>query len=168
MAREKLIKLGDRIGLIDGYEYTGTIVKLSEYEIAVRIDSPLSSVITLRIPINCREKWGLAFLLDNEYYCTSEGVDAATELLMRIAEEEDVIMSDEDVLADMLDEFHEKESDRYAKRNDRYNKEKKDKDEYPSMARILAGLQCKYFNGLKEIVFTEDLMSRIGCFLKRA
>ena len=160
-----LIKLGDKISVVDNYEYTGTIVKLDSNEIAIQIDSPIGSVISLRVP-QYQGSYTVAALIDSELYCTEEGLNMATELLMRIAEEEDSLLDDEVLLADMIEEFHEKDAERYNRWYDRYDKDKKDKGECPSMVKILSDLQKKYFSGLKEIVFTEELMYKLEKYIK--
>jgi len=84
---------------------------------------------------------------------------------MRISEEE-ILLNDEVLLAGMLDEFHERDTERYNIWYERYDKNK-EASECPSMVKILFDLRQKYFSGLKEIVFTEELMYKLEQYIKR-
>lgn len=143
-----LLHLGSKMGVLDEYEYTGTIVGLAEDHIAVRIDYPLECTISYHVPGDSRDKIKLAVVIDNQYVATEYTHNMALGMLSEIHSEERFILKDVEKLHDMFVEYQQK------------------KDTNVSFW-FISELKQKYFpDGAEDIEFNEDLMSQIESYLE--
>ena len=152
MKNNYLLKKGSILGVRARYDHQGWINELTPNRIFVQLDSPLTLILSREIPEGLKEEPAYAVEIKGEYYATQEGLNSAISLLIKLSEEEEILLDRPYRIADVIKEYREKTKD---------NTSLSDKN------RILSMIREKHFPELKEIVFTEKLVDELYDYLTK-
>lgn len=165
MSKKHYLKKGDVISIVADDEYVGEITLLTPYRISVQSVSPLGSVISKKIPEKYRDDICFATSVDNVYYATECGVNTALDLLMRVGNEEGILLEDPFRLKDMIKEYRQKESELSLTKDT--IRSKGNRDLFYELDGFLVDLKDKYFPDIKEIEFEAALMDKLQEYVEK-